>query len=54
MIDWIGKDNEEDPVLYHIDRIARTIVNLLQEEGFTKSSDPYLEQHIPYLFQSYQ
>ncbi len=54
MIDWIGKDNEEDPVLYHINRIAREIVSLLQKEGFTKSSDLYLEQHIPYLFQSHQ
>lgn len=54
MIDWIGKDNEEDPVLPHIDRIARGIVSLLKEENFTKSSDPYLEQHIPYLLQSNQ
>ena len=54
MIDWIGKDNEEDQVLPYIDRIAKRIVSLLQEEGFTKSSDPYLEQHIPYLLQSDQ
>ena len=54
MIDWIGKDNEEDPVLPHIDRIARGIVSLLKEENFTKSSDPYLEQHISYLLQSNQ
>lgn len=51
LIDWIGKDNEEDPVLICISQAAKGLVELLREESFTKSSDLYLEQHIPYLFQ---
>lgn len=49
MIDWIGKNNEEDPVLSAICQTAEQIVMLLQQEGLTKGRELYLEQHIQYL-----
>lgn len=49
MVEWIGKNNDEDVILQRIDRIAAKIVELLQKEGLTDSSELYLEQHIPYL-----
>ena len=49
LVEWIGKQNDEDMILQKIDRIAGKIVGLLQGEKLTGSSDHYLEQHIPYL-----
>lgn len=51
LVDWIGTTNKDDYIYTVIQQIASEIVELLWEEGLTKSHSIYLEDHIPYLLE---